>query len=211
MKKTIITSMLGFIVSVGLVSSSNGQGSVAFANNNFGATSLNAPVTFATAGLSGATVVTPGETVGKEFSADLLFSFDGGATYTLLTQAAAGAGSQYPTLFAFGAGGDGDAGNFAGYFFGPSVTIPGYASGPVTFKVEAYSGATYATSTGANIWRGQSAAFTMASIATGTAPPSDFVGLNPFTVSLTPVPEPTTLALAGLGGLALLAFRRKQA
>jgi hypothetical protein len=25
------------------------------------------------------------------------------------------------------------------------------------------------------------------------------------------IPEPTTLALAGLGGLALLAFRRKQA
>jgi hypothetical protein len=34
-------------------------------------------------------------------------------------------------------------------------------------------------------------------------------GGYPDLVMATPVPEPTTLALAGLGGLALLAFRRR--
>ena len=48
----------------------------------------------------------------------------------------------------------------------------------------------------------------MGSIATGTTPTGYLTGLTGFTVSS--VPEPTTIALAGLGLAALIAFRRKQ-
>jgi len=146
-----------------------------------------------------------GTRIGKEFTADLLFSLDGGTTYSLLTAAQANDGTAYPTPFAFGLGNDGDSANFAGYFFGNSVQIPGYTSGPISFIVEAYHGASYAAAD----WKGQSAAFTMPSIALagGTAQPSDFAGLTGFVVT---VPEPSVFALAGLGAAGLLAFRRKK-
>jgi hypothetical protein len=201
MKKSVIASLLT-AASLAFVATSYGQGSVQFQNYNFGATSLNAPVTFGqTANVGGVNGVT-GVRVGKEFTADLLFSLDGGATYSLLTTAQSG-NAGYPTAFAFGTGNDGDAANFAGYFFGNPVTIPGYSSGPVSFIVEAYHGATYAAAD----WKGQSAAFTMASIATGTTQPSDFAGMTGFVVT---VPEPSIFALAGLGAAGLMAFRRKK-
>ncbi len=201
MKKSVIASLLT-AASLALVATSYGQGSVQFQNYNFGATSLNAPVTFGqTANVGGVSGVT-GTRLGKEFTADLLFSLDGGVTYTALTGAQSGSAT-YPTAFAFGAGNDGDAANFAGYFFGNPVTIPGYSSGAVSFIVEAYHGASYAAAD----WKGQSAPFSMASIATGTAPPSDFAGLSAFTVA---VPEPSIFALAGLGAAGLMAFRRKK-
>jgi hypothetical protein len=175
---------------------------VNFQNYNFGATSLNAPVTFGqTANVGGVNGVT-GVRIGKEFTADLLYSLDGGVTYSLLTAGQSGS-SAYPTPFAFGLGNDGDAANFAGYFFGNGVTIPGYSSGPVSFIVEAFHGANYAAAD----WKGQSAVFTMPSIATGTTPPSDFAGLTAFVVT---VPEPSIFALAGLGAAGLMAFRRKK-
>jgi hypothetical protein len=83
--------------------------------------------------------------------------------------------------------------------------IPGYTSGPISFIVQAYSGSSYATAT----WNGQSAVFTVPSIASGTpAPPATpFPGgsLQAFTVG---VPEPSIFALASLGAVGLLAFRR---
>jgi len=93
-----------------------------------------------------------------------------------------------------------------GYFDGGSVTIPGYTSGPVSFEILA---------TGPNS-SGRSGAFTDSSIANSVSAPLTTIGDNAtggvpnFLVA--PVPEPTTLALAGLGGLAsLVAFRRKNA
>jgi len=62
-------------------------------------------------------------------------------------------------------------------------------------------------------FRGHSAAFSMSTVTASSSTQAlvnDAVGFGPFTV--TAVPEPTTLALAGLGGLAsLVALRRKQA
>jgi len=48
-------------------------------------------------------------------------------------------------------------------------------------------------------------------IPTGNPAPSAFLpGNSPFTVGFTPVPEPTTMALAGLGAAALMIFRRRK-
>ena len=194
MKRTI--RFLGLIISFGTATAAFGQGQVNFQNYNFGATSLNAPVTY----------IGTSTRIGSEFKADLLYSLDGGSTYNLLTAAQANDGTAYPTPFAFGIGNDGDAANFAGYFFGNSVQIPGYTSGPISFIVEAYHGASYAAAD----WKGQSAAFTMPSITVvgGTALPSDFAGMSGFVVT---VPEPSVFALAGLGAAGLMAFRRKKA
>jgi hypothetical protein len=201
MKKSVLLGLASLAVAV----SSYGQGSVNFQNYNFGATSLNAPVTFGVTAAPGGKAGTAGVRVGSEFSADLQFSLDGGATFSTLTAAQSG-NAAYPAAFAFGAGADGDAGNFAGYFFGNPVTIPGYSSGAVTFIIDAWTGgSSYANATQ---WRGQSTPFTLASIATGTAPPTDFAGLNAFVVN--PVPEPTVFALAGIGAAALMIVRRKK-
>ena len=204
MKKSVIASLLT-AASLAFVATSYGQGQVQFQNYNFGATTLNAPVTFGQTASAGGVNGVSGTRVGKEFTADLLYSLDGGATYSLLTGAQSGSAT-YPTAFAFGTGADGDSANFAGYFFGNPVTIPGYSSGPISFIVEAYHGSSYATAD----WRGQSASFTMASIANPPATPSDFSGLSAFTVTV-PVPEPTIFALAGLGAAGLMALRRKKA
>jgi len=204
MKKSVIASLLT-AAALAFVATSYGQGSVQFQNYNFGATTLNAPVTFGVTATSNGKAGTAGVRVGSEFTASLLYSLDGGANYSLLTAAQSGSAT-YPTPFAFGVGADGDAVNFSGYFFGNPVTIPGYSSGPVSFIVQAWTGGTsYA---GATQWSGQSGVFTMPSIATGTAPPSDFAGLTAFTVL--PVPEPSIFALSGLGAAALMLIRRKK-
>ena len=100
------------------------------------------------------------------------------------------------------------AGEQAGYFDGARVAIPGYVGGPITFEVVAYNGSSFANSTR----RGRSGSFTMNSIATGWNP-APCLGDNGSAMPnfFVPTPEPTTLTLAGLGGLmALEAMRRKQ-
>jgi hypothetical protein len=98
-----------------------------------------------------------------------------------------------------------------GYFDGGVLTIPDYTSGPITFEVVAYQGTDYASATS----RGRSGSFTMTSIQTSADPfPSNF-GDNGQPMphfDVVSVPEPSTLALAGLGGVGmLLAMRRKKA
>jgi len=199
MKKTVLATALALMGSFAAVSS-YGQGSVIFENYDFGA--LNAPVTFGQTANVGGVSGTSGLRVGSEFTADILYSLDGGVTYTLLTQGNAGAGGAYPTAFT---GTDGNAASGAGYFLGPTITIPGYTSGAVNFIVEAYHGSSYA----AGDWKGKSAAFSVPGLATGQSPASQFPGgsLQAFAVT---VPEPSVFALAGLGAASLLAFRRKK-
>jgi hypothetical protein len=205
MKRHIFASLLG-IASACFVSACYGQGQINFANTDFGA-ALNAPVTFGVTAAPGARSGTAGVTVGSDFTASLLYSLDGGTTFNLLTAAQAN-DATYPTPFAFGTPGvaDGDAGNFAGYFAGNPVTIPGYTSGPVTFIVQAWQGgSTFATATN---WKGQSAAFTEPLLTTGTTQPNNFTTLTGFAVL--PVPEPSIFALSGLGAAALMLIRRKK-
>jgi len=214
MKRKILTSVLGLVASTVMVATAFGQGKVFFANYNTPSGSgpsfdpgVNAPVTFGITDNTHGINATAGALVGSEFTAALLYSTDGGATFSLLTTAQAG-DAGYPTAF-FGT--DGNAGSAAGFFQGPGVTIPGYSSGPISFIVQAYNGSSYAATT---TWRGASAAFTLNSIATGTQPVGDFgpVGgggsLHAFTVL--PVPEPSIFALSGLGAAALMMIRRRK-
>jgi hypothetical protein len=202
MKRKIIASLLGIAGSLALVASSHGQGTVFFLNY---ASDVNAPVTFGKTASAGGVSGTAGVNVGSEFTAALEYSLDGGTTYTLLSQAAAGAGGAYPTAFLST---DGNTANGAGYFNGPIVTIPGYSSGPISFIVEAYHGSSYAAAVAANDWAGKSNPFTLSSIATGTTQTGDLVGMPAFVVT---VPEPSVFALAGLGAAGLMALRRKKA
>jgi hypothetical protein len=101
----------------------------------------------------------------------------------------------------FGTPGEESAAN---YFSATGSTV----GGTVTVEVVAYNGSSYATSAD----RGHSAAFTMTTVAQTATTPTFTGDFMPAGFSVTPVPEPTTLALAGLGGLAsLVAFRRKKA
>lgn len=84
------------------------------------------------------------------------------------------------------------------------------ASGTPTITAEMVAYDSAASSYANAAFRGHSAPFTMGS-ATFNSPSHPLVGDSFTTFSVTPVPEPTTLALGALGGLALLAFRRKTA
>lgn len=102
----------------------------------------------------------------------------------------------------------------AGYVSQPTeeVVVAGVAAGSSgTFRMRAWNtaaGSYAAASTVAGNFSGQSANFTV-SLGGGLLPGSNLVGLQAFSVTLTPVPEPATIALLALGGAALLIRRRK--
>jgi hypothetical protein len=147
--------------------------------------------------------------VNSGFKADLLFSLDGGNTFTLATGSAGSTADFWP--------GSSDGGtpttDGAGVFVGPTVQIPGYTSGSVTFEVRAYNGATFGA---VGTYSGTSAPFVISGLQTDNkAIPGDILNLNgatiqgvqPFVVN---IPEPSIFALAGLGAAGLMAFRRKK-
>lgn len=196
MKKSVVIAVLG--LAVGAVSSF-GQGSMTF-NSYLANSSVGVIVNFSAA--------LGGGPVGAGYSADLLYSltpFSAAAGNGSSTGTASGAGSPstYNLITPFGV-----TGPTEGYFqnSNPFQLNPYTVGSTVYFEVVAFqTGLTYATSS----IRGHSAEFST-TLATGDAFPTDIgtAGFTSFTVSA--VPEPTTLALAGLGGLAaLVGFRRK--
>jgi len=93
---------------------------------------------------------------------------------------------------------------FANAFF----VVPGTAAAggtAITVMVVAYDGGSYLGSAD----RGHSTAFGM-TVSPNTSGSPNAVGTFMSSFSVLPVPEPTTLALGGLGGLALLLMRRRQ-
>jgi len=191
MKKTIVLAALGMTASA---VTAFGQGSVIFssyaANNTLGAYTY----------LIGSTTAIP-----DGFHADL---YDAVGTVSDPVNTALGSSV---TAIPVGLTDLGVLGvTYTGGFFNDPNPVTTATSGVITFEVVAFNGSTYANST----IRGRSGSFTMNSLA---ASPSPLNGLGdngqPFpTMYVASVPEPTTLALAGLGGLAsLVALRRKQA
>jgi len=161
-----------------------------------------------------------GATIGTEFNVGLLY-FIGTSPSNLAanTGVMTAFNSGNPVaIFGLGQGG-GDGSAFAGWFSASPalITIPGVVAGTannVSFVVEAFNGATY----GASTIRGQSAIFN-APVSNGSGPTPDMAFVIPtdygtfFTVdTVVSAPEPSSLALAGLGGFGMLmAFRRKKA
>jgi len=198
MKKSIILSILGLAA---VAASSYGQGSIAF--NTYTANSSNGILTTygAGTGFSGG--------IDSTFEGELLWSSVNIADTA--TTGPVAAGSSLTPGWTVGSTALFNTGQaaLAGYVTGPNLVIPG-ASGVYYFEVVAFTGSSYAQSG----FAGHSATFT-ATLATGTTLPdsSQMNNLVPFSVfTVTSVPEPTTLALAGFGGLAsLVALRRKQA
>lgn len=207
MKKALVAAILGIALKATVA---HGQGYIIMENYKLvnGVTPVFAGVTY------GPGSAKAGQFVGAAsgFKVDLLFSLNGGTTYSLA------AGSQTP-FFAGSADGGTPTTDGAGSFLGSTVTIPGYTSGAVNFIVEAFNGASYGQ---VGSFNGQSAPFTIATLNNNNALPSaDLIngsgalpftgsastGLQPFVVT---VPEPSIFALAGLGAAGLMAFRRKK-
>ncbi len=195
MKRTLIAASLGIFLNV---ATSHGQGYIIMENYKLvnGVTPVFSAISYGP-GSGGRT----GQYVGAAsgFKADLLFSLDGGSTYSIA------AGSE-TSFFPGSQDGGSPTTDGAGTFFGPTVTIPGYSSGPVSFIVEVGNG----------LYSGMSTPFTINSLNTNPALPwGDLLNLNGTTIQglqpfLVPIPEPSMFALAGLGAAGVMFIRRRK-
>jgi len=201
MKKSLILAALGVAATA---ATSMGQGYVTF--NSYSGNNLNGAT---------ATLFNTSTLIGAPYTAALYYEIGTftdpvnntdptsitslpGAGFTLYT-------GQNPTAPLSG-----------GYFTGGTMAIPGYTTGAITFEVVAYNGSSYTDTS--STFRGRSGAFTMASLPIDTLSTVPLLGDNGqampnfFVAQVAAVPEPSTLALAGLGGFGMLmAFRRKKA
>jgi hypothetical protein len=207
MKRKVIASVIGAAALVGLAASSYGQGSINF--NTYASTGYY-PVTYSTAAQQALGVgLGAGPNVNVELGYFLGTSSDA-SQFTLIPTSIQAVGTTPEAINGTGA-------TVAGYIQGGAVTIPGYGSGPVSFEILAwvasgngagdgsFAGSQYSDINNIFTW-------TEPSAAASPAPATFFQNLTGNAVLVQAVPEPTTLALAGLGGLAsLMAFRRKKA
>lgn len=107
----------------------------------------------------------------------------------------------------------GDITASGGYIYdGSSIaySLAAYAGTTVYLQVDAWTGlySSAAASLAAGGSAGSSSIFTGAVGASPTSFPIDVSGMG--VIDLVPTPEPTTMALAGLGGLSLFLLRRKK-
>jgi hypothetical protein len=195
MKKSVFIAVLGVAASV---ATSYGQGYIVFD------TYATSPATYVNS-FGTTTAVQDGI-----YNAELLYAF--GTVLDPVTESSLASVTSDPTGLQVEAGSLASLNNGNGSIQGPTLTIPGYTGGAITFEMIAFNGSSYDTST----LRGRSGTFTMTGIQTSSGAPASYFSDNGpgqpnFVVGLA-TPEPTTLALAGLGGLAsLVALRRKQA
>ena len=184
MKKTLFTLGLGLV----MATSAYSQGVVAFANVGGG---LNAPIF----------LNTTGNNLPTTYSVDLLVGTSAGSVSTLV-------GSK--TLAS------------AGYFTATSgTTLPSGFNAGTTYFFQARAYETAAGSFAASATKGSSSVFSFtAASGTGNPPPlpgfftagndpNSLGGLQSFIVTAAVIPEPTTVVLGVMGGLALLLRRRK--
>ncbi|MGB7769698.1 MAG: PEP-CTERM sorting domain-containing protein [Verrucomicrobiia bacterium] len=206
MKKAIVLSVLGIAAS-GIAAF--GQGQILF-NNYSSATYTTDQVTWG---------ANSGYTVGNNVdsaSVEVQLFYELG---TVSTSAASFAGSSTAGITGFistsaNAGATYGVGP-GGFFSAGNQIITGWSSGNVTFMYEAWDTTTGATFALATV-KGYSALWQETTAAGGfgltpTALPPDYAANMPGVVLTGPVPEPTTMALGGLGLAALMLFRRKQA
>jgi hypothetical protein len=195
MKKSVILSILGLAMAT---VSSYGQGSIAF----------NTYLANGTAGIYTSYGNGPlaGTGLDSSFTGVLLWATTNpnDAATTALT-----ANSPLNAIWNVGPSQTFDSnGATAGYLEATSNLNIGAAVGQALFfEVAAYNGASY----GAGTFAGHSASFAATLVQGATPPTADQIdAMAPFQVFQT-VPEPTTMALGGLGLAALLVARRKKA
>jgi hypothetical protein len=203
MKRNIFMAVLG----MGSMGLAYGQGQVDFSNYYSPASpkvTFNANPALVPAGAAGLSV-------GNGVTAELAYYVGTSASDkpTSLSQMTLMPASIVP----FGlAGGDANGSTYAGWFEAGLVTIPGISPANntfVSFDVLAFVGADWASA----LYAGSSGIFQSPVTGTSQDNPGGFTQgpWQNFTVQATAVPEPTTLALVGLGSLAsLVAMRRKQ-
>jgi hypothetical protein len=194
MKKSIFIAVLGLAAGV---ASSYGQGFVYM--NSY---SANGSTGFITSYFTG------GAPVPGTFTAELFYALgtvsdpvDPASISSIISPISSAFTALPSSIIAYNSANDG---YFGANPIGPTVSVPGASSGAVSFELLAFS------ADGKYI--GRSGSWTESAIGASTQSVSFFGdhGTAPnFLVA--PVPEPATLALAGLGGLAsLVALRRKQ-
>jgi hypothetical protein len=202
MKRSIFIAVLG----MGSAAVAFGQGKIDFSNY----TSPSAPkVTF---NANGALDPVPGDaglSVGSGVNAELAYYV--GTSVSDVPTSLAQMTLLSSSIVSFGlAGGDANGSTYAGWFEGGVVTIPGVTSANnnfESFEVLAFVGSTYS---GAS-YAGNSSIFQSPTTATSSSGVPGFVPGSWQNFTVQAVPEPTTLAIAGLGSAALLALRRKKA
>jgi hypothetical protein len=208
MKRALIASILGLVVSA---VSSYGQADYYFdtygpvtgpgliANPGRGELFWNASPSLAPAGEAGAMVLATDNVV-----ANLLWSVTSGGL------AGQGSGTANLTPVPVGLSGFGDIEYAMGggevIFDLPYTSNAGLV--PIQFTLQFFQGASYATST----YKG-SVSWTDPGIVTGAGPAyfdSAAFPIAPFVIGGAVVPEPTTMALLGLGAAGLLIIRKRQ-
>lgn len=208
MKKTVLASVLGAAGLLGLSASSYGQGQIWF--NTYASTGYY-PVTYSAQSQS---LLGVGLGAGPNVDVELGYfvgTSSNPSDFTLISSSIQPVGTTPQPI-------NGTGPTVAGYIQGGVIAggIPGYTTGPVSFEILAWvasgngaGGGTWGTSLyqGSYTWVDSIPAPNV-----GASSPAAFFSALTGNAVLNPVPEPTTLALAGLGGLAsLVAFRRKQA
>jgi len=203
MKKAIVLAIVG--IAAGLAQSSYGQ-SVVFLNNY---TSTGPYVTYG-AGSDG----TVGNGVNGAYTMGLYYAVGtvsvnadptGIAVPSSLGPLSLGSGTGSTATFQTSAFGQAGAAVAGSVFNVPGTT--GNGGEVVTLEIIAYEGASYATAA----FRGHSAAFQLTTSANSSPTPVTITpGMSTFGVFAV-VPEPTTMALGGLGLAALVLARRKKA
>jgi hypothetical protein len=207
MKKSVLLGIIGLAAGV---ATSYGQGYIQLSNYQSTSTLLTYGAGVPANGVSGALGSGPlstAWTVGLYFAPGQSIT-DPAGTGIPIAPLALGTGSGSTTPI-----GSPNAGGNPGYYASIPFFNTGLAAGAtVTLELVAYP--TIDGSYAGAGFRGHSAPFTETTVpVTSTTPPLTGVDM-PGTLAVLPVasvPEPTTLALAGLGGLAsLIAMRRKQ-
>jgi hypothetical protein len=199
MKKLAIT-----LLSVAAATTMYGQG-----NFNFNNVSSAALITVSSNNAGSAEGLT-GQFVGTGYSAAFFYGPAGSTAYSQLTYF----GNSNTTFFGTGAA-DADQSGGAGLFDGGNVVLPAGITGNEVIGVAVWwsggGAAGVATSYAQAVTDGYNTGLSpllTIPLATGTLFPVALDGLASFQVGV--VPEPTTLALCGLGAASLLLFRRKK-